>query len=179
MRMPGSRAAISIPFLKDGQVQNDFTVEAIVPDSAGRVWLFIREAGLCLFDAATRQIRVVNNTLRDASCMVLDPTRTSLWLGTPRGLYQYSIATNRFPKEYHEGAAGASAQPVSAGVMASEVLGGLTPGNLACLSFDHLHRLWIGTDGSGINILDLGQLDYLLPGEEKNSFNQRVCMLAL
>jgi signal transduction histidine kinase/ligand-binding sensor domain-containing protein/CheY-like chemotaxis protein len=171
MKMPDSEAAIPIPFLKDGRVQNDFTVQAIVPDSLGHVWLFIREAGLCLFDAATRRIRVVNNTLRDASCLVLDPAGTSLWLGTSKGLYQYSIAANRFLKEYHEGATRASAKPTSTGAMASEVLGGLTSGNLACLSFDLLHRLWIGTDGGGINILDpvMGRIDYLLPGEEKNS----------
>ena len=171
MMMPGSEAAVSIPFIKDGQVKNDFTVQAIVPDSLGRVWLFIREAGLCLFDAATRQIHVINKKLRDASCMALDGAGTSLWLGTSKGLYQYSIAANRFLREYLEGEVGPSVRAGPADDQRIEVLGGLTSGDLACLSFDHLHRLWIGTNGGGINILDpaTGRMDYLLPGEEKNS----------
>jgi len=152
----GSDAAIQIPCKRGDVSTTGYNVQAMSIDARQRVWLFIREIGLCLYEPEKRQIRLVNNELKGVHCMAADDgmnAAPNLWLGTARGLYQYSIARNEMVKTYNEDSRG------------------LTSGNIACLSFDRQGHLWIGTEGGGINILHTedGKIDYLLPGEDRNS----------
>lgn len=128
-----------------------YNVQAIRIDGQQRIWVFIHDVGLCLYDKGQHGLRLVNHGLKNASRMVADDS-DNLWLGTPKGLYRYNIAADSLALAYAEGP------------------GGLSSGNIATLSIDREHRLWIGTEGGGIDVVDrhTGKIDYLLPGEGKN-----------
>ena len=149
-----SAVAVQIPCKKGSRLQTGYSVEAIHIDEKQRVWLFIGGVGLCLYDLASRQIRVVNNALKTANVSCIETEEVgSIWLGTSKGLFRYSIAADSIVQIYNEGA------------------GRLSSGNVVCLSFDKQRHLWIGTEGGGINILhtESGKMEYLLPGEGKNA----------
>jgi ligand-binding sensor domain-containing protein len=93
MQPEGSEAAIQIPCRIAKTPLHEYDVQATSIDASGRIWLFIRKAGLCLFDPATRRIRLVNSRFKEINCMVADD-EAGLWLGTSRGLYRYSIAAD-------------------------------------------------------------------------------------
>jgi signal transduction histidine kinase/ligand-binding sensor domain-containing protein/DNA-binding response OmpR family regulator len=158
----GTDIAIQIPFQKGAVWQTGYNVQAIGVDERQRVWVFIHEAGLCLYDRTTQQLRLVNAALKGVSCLATD-NAGSLWLGTAKGLYRYSIDSDSIVQAYNEGS-GARSSGVGS-------VAGLSSGNVACLSFDKQGRLWIGTEGGGINILNTltGKIAYLLPGEGRNT----------
>ena len=147
----GSEVAVQVPYKRGTEVLTGYNVQALCIDGAQRIWLFIRDVGLCLYDPAARQIRVVNNRLRAAGCIVADGSSV-LWLGTSKGLYQYAVGIDSLVKVYSEGP------------------GGLSSERVVSLASDRQGDLWIGTEGGGIDILhkESGKIDYLLPGEGVN-----------
>ncbi|WEK33571.1 MAG: two-component regulator propeller domain-containing protein [Candidatus Pseudobacter hemicellulosilyticus] len=149
---PGQDTATQVPLQIGGASTTGYNVQALAVDSQQRVWLFILETGLCVYDKTTHQIRVVNQAVRSASCLAPDSTGT-LWIGTPNGLYKYAMASNAL-----------------AGHL-TETNGALPSNRVVSLCFDQQQHLWIGTDGGGIAILNIadGQLNYLQPGENTNS----------
>ncbi len=147
-----SGEAVQLPYKQGSTVMTGYNVQAICVDKQQRIWLFIQGIGLCLYDDAAKEIRLVNNTLNTASSLEAGDTET-LWIGTSKGLYQYSTVSDAMVRSYSEGP------------------GGLSSVNVVCLSLDKQGQLWIGTEGGGINILhtSIGKMEYLLPGEHKNT----------
>jgi signal transduction histidine kinase/ligand-binding sensor domain-containing protein/DNA-binding response OmpR family regulator len=147
-------AAIQFPCIKGGVKSTTYNVESVVIDKNKQVWLFVMELGLCRYDYSTRSIQVVSNSVKFANTLAVDDAE-NIWIGAANGLYRYSISTNSIVKVY------------------KEQVGQLSSDNIACLSFDKQHNLWIGTEGGGVDILNPGneRIEYLLPGENKYTLN--------
>ncbi len=147
----GTDTAIQVPYKTGDGWITGYNVQAIGIDEQQRVWVFIHGIGLCQYDVMANQLHLVNAVLKAATCLAPD-NAGSIWEGTSKGLYRYSIDADSIVQAYNEGQ------------------GALSGGNVACLYFDNSHRLWIGTQGGGVNILNLttGGMAYLLPGEGKN-----------
>lgn len=147
----GTDTAVQIPYMANKQALTGYTVLAIAKDSRQRIWLFIQNYGLCLYDIAKRSIVTVNSNLKTANCMIADK-EDNLWVGTSSGLYKYQPSSNTFIKHYQEG------------------IRELSSNNIACLAFNSNGNLWIGTEGGGINILNPATnfIEYILPAEGPN-----------
>ena len=153
----GTNVAVQLAYSKaGGRESTGYNVQAILIDRKQRVWLFIRDVGLCLYNYADSKIQLVNGSLKSANSLVADGDE-DFWMGTYSGLHKYSILSNSLVKSYYEGP------------------GQLSSDNVASLSFDKQKNLWIGTEGGGVNILDTrtGRIDYILPGENKSSLTSK------
>ncbi|MEO8112019.1 MAG: two-component regulator propeller domain-containing protein [Ginsengibacter sp.] len=143
-----------IPLEQDNKMITDYNVRALEVDDKKNAWLFVQGVGLCVYDRALRKVRLVSSIIKLARCIL--PDGNNIWIGTGNGLYQYNIDSDIIVRNYHE----APKQ--------------LTSENVASLLKDnHDNNLWIGTEGGGINVLDMhtGNFDYLLPGHHKQSLS--------
>ncbi len=147
-----SEIAVQLLFKRNIEETIYYNVQAINIDKQQRIWLFISEVGLCLLDPAAQKIHRINNVLKSARCMESDD-QGNVWIGTNNGLYKYNIVTKSIVQVYNEAS------------------GKLTSDFVASLYFDKNKNLWIGTEGGGINILNIstGTFDYILPGAHKNA----------
>ncbi|MCU7550188.1 response regulator [Chitinophagaceae bacterium LB-8] len=150
IRYKNSDIAVQIP-CNYIQGKSYYSVQSIKIDKKQRTWLFIRDVGLCLLDNSSHQMRLVNNSLVTSNCMESDD-QDNLWIGTANGVYKYSIASNSLVKLYNEESKK------------------LTSDMIASLYYDQQHKLWIGTEGGGVNILNTKteEINYLLLGANKN-----------
>lgn len=121
----GTNVAIQLSLKKGEQQTNDYNVRAIGIDQKQRVWLFILNVGLCIYDYADHKLQLVNNNIKSASCLEADE-EDNLWVGNNNGLYKYSIAANSYIKLYDQ-------HP-----------GSLSSNNVACLSFDNQKNYGLG-----------------------------------
>jgi len=124
----------------------EYHVQALLLDEQQKLWLFIKDVGLCLYNKASNQITVVEPLLKTAACLESDQ-HGNIWVGTESGLYQF----DRIPGKL-----------IAIGSRDNR----LTTNNILNL---HLSKdnLWIATDGGGVNILNIntGYMSYILPGE--------------
>lgn len=149
-----SDEAHQLSFRNESQDNTGFyNIQTICIDKE-RSWLVVRGAGLCIYDPVKKDIRIINNTLKSATCMEADG-KGNLWIGANNGLFKYSIANNSFVQQFTEGP------------------GQLSVNSVVTLCFDQDKRLWIGTEGGGISILDIAsnKFSYILPGEDKKSLS--------
>lgn len=133
--------------IKLNGINAGYNVQALMLDERQLLWLFIKDLGLCVYRPRQKRITVLNTTLKTAACLKSDH-HDLIWIGTESGLYEYhrlSAVLNVMR---------APAYP-------------LTSNNIHNLFLGKDKKLWIGTDGGGLNILDLSskRLSYLLPGE--------------
>lgn len=147
----GSKQAVQVPYVDSARELLRYHVQAIRIDKQQRVWLFVQGLGLCLYDQQAKQVKQVSLAVRSGYCLETDNNGT-IWIGSENGLAAYHIATNTV-KVYDE----------SSGILTNNKVVGL------CL--DKNNKLWIATDGGGINILDVqtGNMRYLAPGQHKKS----------
>jgi signal transduction histidine kinase/ligand-binding sensor domain-containing protein/DNA-binding response OmpR family regulator len=147
----GSRQAEQIPYFEDTTVLLRYHVQAITIDPQQRIWLFIQGKGICRYDPAAKKITLVNEAGRSGYCMAAD-NKNNIWVGSENGLAVYNITTQTL-QEYTE---------------ASELL---TSDRVVGLCFDAENKLWIATDGGGIDILDTrtGKVTWLQPEQQKKS----------
>jgi signal transduction histidine kinase/ligand-binding sensor domain-containing protein/DNA-binding response OmpR family regulator len=147
----GSKQAIQVPYVEDTQVLLRYHVQAIKIDKLQRAWLFVQGKGLCLYDDRTGQVKPVNQAIRSGYCLEADNNGT-IWIGSENGLTAYHIASNTL-KHYDESS------------------GALTNNKVVGLCLDKKNKLWIATDGGGIDILDIqtGKVSYLAPEQNKKS----------
>ena len=126
--------------------QGSYHVQTLLLDEKYKLWLFIKDVGLCVYNKANQQINVVNPLLKTAACLESDQ-HGNIWIGTELGLYKYD--------------------QISGKLMAV----GARPNQLTTNNILNLHlskdNLWIATDGGGVNILNIntGSISYILPGE--------------
>jgi signal transduction histidine kinase/ligand-binding sensor domain-containing protein/CheY-like chemotaxis protein/AraC-like DNA-binding protein len=143
--------AVQVPFKEGGKVNVRYMVQSIKTGRDNRIWLFIKDKGLCIFDQHSMVVQLVNPSIQSANCLETDGL--SLWVGTNNGLYRYSVVSNSYNLTFNE------------------VAGRLTSDVVVNLCLDKTKHLWVATNGGGINLLDTqtGKLDYLLPGNDKFS----------
>jgi signal transduction histidine kinase/DNA-binding response OmpR family regulator/streptogramin lyase len=136
--------ARQVPLVTDTGRQFGYHVKSFCR-TGGRVWVFVQDIGLCIFDIGSGRLRPVNRDRRSAN-VVLPDGNGGIWMGTDEGLHLYSSSTNGWKRHYGNGK-----------LNAAEVLS---------LCYDQRGRLWIGTDGGGINILDTASQRFvqILPG---------------
>ena len=147
-------STVAIPVACDAAPPDVANVQTLLVDKQGRVWVFINAVGLCRYDYTAKKIVVANRAMTNCLSMAADSSG-NLWLGGNTGLYKYNIAANLLQNAYAEGA------------------GKLSSNTISSLQMEGRHQLWIGTEGGGINILNLvsGELSYLSPGREGASLS--------
>lgn len=129
-----------------GNCFND--IQSLIIDKQQRIWVFVRDLGLCIYNKATKRIEVVNSMLKHANCMEVD-NQNNIWISTGTGLFLYNINQhNLLPFTLK-----------------------LTSNVISSLKFDHQNTMWIGTEGGGINIYNgaTNSMDYIAAGETKNA----------
>ena len=153
VQLAGTRTAIQIPLKTGTQQRFDYTVTATMDDQE-RLWLFVAEVGLLKYDYGTKQLQFLSGAVKFANSIVCD-NEDNLWIGTANGLHQFAIVPRAYVKTYRA------------------AKGGLTSDNIASLAADKNRKLWIGTEGGGINILNpaTDEVSYILPGENSQSLS--------
>ncbi|MFT2008275.1 two-component regulator propeller domain-containing protein [Pontibacter sp. 13R65] len=130
-----------------------YIVEALHTDAGDNVWVMVKHVGLHKFDPKTNRLLLVTSAINRAN--VIQSVRlNTLWLGNDNGLYQYDLKTNKY-KLYGKGA------------------GKLSSSRVVDINGAEANRLWIATDGGGVNILDLStdKITSFQSGEGKASLN--------
>jgi ligand-binding sensor domain-containing protein/signal transduction histidine kinase/DNA-binding response OmpR family regulator len=147
----GERQAIQIPYRDEAGVLLRYHAQAIKIDQQQRTWLFVQGKGLCQYDDKAGIVKPVSGLVRTGFCLETD-NKGTFWIGSENGLAAWNRTTGKL-QEYTEGP------------------GMLTSNRVVALCLDNSSRLWIATDGGGINILDIttGRMSYLLPGQHKKS----------
>ncbi|GEO04505.1 hybrid sensor histidine kinase/response regulator [Adhaeribacter aerolatus] len=120
-----------------------YTVEALGSMHDGRVWVILQNTGLGFYDSTRNAIELVNESIKHANCMAVDASQ-NLWIGTDNGLYKFDTRKRTF-KSYGEGA------------------GLLSQKRVVDLTFENATKLWIATDGGGINVLDTEEDQFMYP----------------
>ncbi len=129
----GTYTAVALPLSADGLRLVSYDAGAIEVAANGDVWLFVQGKGLCRMDKSAAGISLVNGTIPAGDCMKADGDR--LWIGTPNGLQKFSISSNQYQEAY------------------TEENGKLSYNKVSGLFLDKCGRLWIATNGGGINII--------------------------
>lgn len=111
-----------------------YSVQALTLDRSGDIWVFVRNVGLCRLDFSHSHLLRVNTGLQSANSLLRD-AHGNIWIGTDNGLYIYNIASHSLQKP-------------------NSVNDKLTSENIADIRFSNDGKLWIGTNGGGVNILD-------------------------
>lgn len=144
-------AAFQVPIKSEGREITDYNVTAIKIDHLNRIWLFIDRIGLCIYDPAGKKLRIVNQQIRNAYCIETDG-KEKVWIGGTHGLYQYHVTSHKM-------------SPVQSGI--SEVK------QVLSLRYDKQKKLWVGTKGSGVMILnpESAKISYFSSGGMKNYFS--------
>ncbi len=129
-----SRSGVQIPFLSWKGHEDNYDVTALALDPNRQMaWLFIQEAGLCLYNIKNKELKLINGTIKKAGCLKLD-SKGNLWLGNENGLFRYDIGNNVFSD---------NVLPVKGRVMH--------------LFEDRQHVLWISCHGNGVWSIPVGQ----------------------
>ncbi|MEP6611042.1 MAG: two-component regulator propeller domain-containing protein [Mucilaginibacter sp.] len=133
-----------------GKIVN-YNVHNISIDKQGRLWMFINGIGLCQYNSITDKIILINDKLRGVSCITPDFHHAFVWMGTEWGLYKYDIAHNKIIQADYK----------------------LTSRNIMQVYLDRTEKVWVATDGGGINIIDpvTGKMSYMMAGEAKGSLS--------
>lgn len=126
---------MSIPCIYNHKMLYDYHVQAIQTDEHKRVWVFVQGVGLCLYDDKAESVIPVNTSIQTGTCITSN-RQGILWIGTELGLFEYNVGTNTVTSRY------------------TQDKGSLSSNNVVKLCYDKESRLWIATDGGGINILD-------------------------
>lgn len=119
----GSTMAVQVPLITGKEVYNAYNAFSIEPDAAGRLWVFVKDIGLCRFDEKSRTLLLVNDSIKNGN--VLRTDGENLWLGTDEGLFIYSPSKNSFDAR-------------------------LLNNKIVNLYFDSRHVFWIASDGGGM-----------------------------
>ncbi|WEK19534.1 MAG: two-component regulator propeller domain-containing protein [Candidatus Pedobacter colombiensis] len=121
-------------------------VKAICTDDNGKLWLFVKDHGLCLFDTTSKKIKWIRTDLKNITYLLNDHGKL-LWIGTEKGLLQYDKTTNSL----------------------SQSEGYPEHDNIMNLMLDKQQKLWISTDGGGVVVYDTKSkyADRLPVGKEK------------
>src|SRR5690606_27915040 len=116
-----------------------------------KIWVFIQGEGIYDFNITNRELTLISDFIKDSKCLLVDKDQ-NLWVGNEYGLFKYHTKT-KVVKSYYQGK------------------GALSNSSIQSLSLDKEVRIWVSTDGGGINIINNkdNSIQYILPGEDKGS----------
>jgi len=124
----------------------NYTIKALCIDANQVLWLFIKDFGLCRYDAVRSEILLVKRDVKNVTS-IINGSGNLLWLGTEQGLYQFDKISNALikPANYLEN------------------------DNIMNLMLDRQGKLWISTDGGGVVVFDTRskKINRLSAGKEK------------
>ncbi|WP_187264721.1 hybrid sensor histidine kinase/response regulator transcription factor [Pontibacter beigongshangensis] len=112
-----------------------YSVRALHIDADGKVWVMVQHAGLHRYNPETKQLHLVDNVI-DKANVIKAANRNGLWIGTDKGLYLYNHRTKTYT-HYGKGT------------------GKLSSSRVVDINTSEENRLWVATDGGGVNVLDL------------------------
>lgn len=129
----GMQQTVQLPFKHEGVFDTRYYVSALEYDNKHRLWLLVRGTGLCMLDAETKEIKIVNTSVKNGLSLQADRSG-HLWIGTDEGVYKYEITNNKLI-------------PVLT-----------THFRVPDLNLDNENNLWVATDGAGVFIIDLPRM---------------------
>jgi len=125
-----SRTTEQIPLHLPKGTSVGYDVTAIEFDSVKQVvYVFVRGAGLCIYDVSKQTLKIINGSIKQATCIKIDRNR-NCWVGTDEGLTLYDMAANSFSKDLIH--------------LKSRIIN---------ICIDEKNVLWIATDGGGVSLL--------------------------
>lgn len=140
---------IQLPLALKSTGQNMLICQGIAFGKDNTTWAFMEGVGLCKYDYQKRELILVDNSIHHANC-ISAADDGFVWLGTNKGLLKYSITEKRIIQNY------------------SARRQGLTSDNITSLLISNDHKIYIGTDGGGLNIFDLSANKISSFGQQTN-----------
>lgn len=131
---PQTGKAWQVPLVINDTILTSYPAGSIRMDAQKRIWVFVISKGLCLYDRASRQLKLVNGSLKAAFSIL--PDGEQLWVGTNNGIYSYDSRSNTY------GRALTQYDPA------------LATDKVAAFALDRQRRLWMVTKGTGVKIYD-------------------------
>lgn len=121
---------------------SDTRVFKIFEDSKGRIWIGAFEKGLNKYNPGTDDFTTYlpddeSNGNQSSINDIVEDHSGNIWLATQRGLYMFDPVKEVFTHYANE--------PKD---------GSLSSNSILSVLFDSKNRLWVGTDGGGLNLLD-------------------------
>ncbi|KGO84873.1 histidine kinase [Flavobacterium rivuli WB 3.3-2 = DSM 21788] len=125
----GSYCGIQIPLQLKGKSSVNYDVLAIEQAASGSAcWVFVNNAGLCSYNIATNQLKLVYPMTQKGNCLA-SGAYGKLWIGTDDGVFLYDPSANSLSSNY-------------------------MPGKISVANILNENEiLWIATDGVGVYIL--------------------------
>lgn len=109
----------------------NYTVQAISISPGHKVWIFIRDRGLCLLNNG--QIETINSEIKYANCITADKDGR-IWIGTDSGLFLYDSLVSKLSKA-----------PADEKLSSDKIID---------VKITRSGELWIATNGGGVNIVN-------------------------
>ncbi len=154
----GSFLLSQIPYVQNGAERNQYPVRGIAI-SDHKVWVFIKEVGLCRLDFKQKKLNVINAKLRKANCMRADG-KGNLWIGTNNGLYRYRISSGEFTA-FKKGKTG------------------LLSNLIETICIDRKSNIWFGTDGGGAAMMTPEGQCYKISGNSSEEFPETASVFSI
>jgi signal transduction histidine kinase/ligand-binding sensor domain-containing protein len=123
-----------------------YNVQTLTIDRLNRIWVFVSDKGLGLYNPLTKSVSFVNEQMKGLTCITADPDNQTLWIGSESGLFKYSIAQNLI-------------QPITGFKLSNN--------NVMQIYPDRQSQLWVATDGGGVNVINTQthKITYIPAGE--------------
>jgi signal transduction histidine kinase/ligand-binding sensor domain-containing protein/DNA-binding NarL/FixJ family response regulator len=138
-----------VPFIQFKGQGNNYAVNCVEYDSVHKkLWVFVNDYGLCLYDFSKKALKLVNPGIMEAGCMIIDK-EGNLLLGNSLGMYKFDTKTHSFTSNLFQ----------------SKI-------NVSCIIQDKQGILWISSDGDGLWMQPrslLRPVRFRNPGNEINS----------
>ncbi|GGC32835.1 hybrid sensor histidine kinase/response regulator [Parapedobacter defluvii] len=124
----------SIPLALPGHRTTNYHVRGVETDFRNRLWLVVKDVGICYYDKKNRVVRVKTDVVQSARCIQASASG-DIWVGTEQGLFRYN--------------------PVSEQLTHYTEQTGLSHNRVTALHKTKENEMWVCTDGGGITIIDL------------------------
>ncbi|AXY73589.1 response regulator [Paraflavitalea soli] len=149
----GYATAWQVPLVINDTIYTNYAAGTIRIDDQQQVWVFVISKGLCRYDAASRQLRLVNGSLKAAFSFL--PDGSQFWVGTNNGIFTYDTRTNTYARALNQ---------YDAELATDKVAG---------FAIDRQRRLWMVTKGNGVKFYDPAtrQVTHLVADGRLNSIS--------
>lgn len=138
---PGKKYFSQIPYNNTA----GYNVQGIC-EFKGILYLFIKNAGLGWFDRVAKKIRLISSVIIDGGKLLPVPEYDIIYIGSQNGLFQYDRLSGKIERNNY------NAQ--------------LPLRNVTGLLLSRDNKLWVGTDGAGVSVINMvnGQVSYIPEG---------------
>lgn len=145
--------ASRVKLITGGGSTTSYSVQSLEVSAEGKVWAFVQNQGLFVYDRPSATLQFVDSTVKTAPA--LESSGNLIWIGSPDGLFEYNIADHTCVNRL------------------SVQKGQLRSGKVNALTLDKSNHLWVGTIGGGISIWDRssGAIEYLDAGDSRYSLS--------